>query len=59
MQVAAPCEMPNSASLTLLLLFEEQDLVHEHGAAYEAYRHAVPMLLLRRGRPRAPEDAVV
>jgi protein-S-isoprenylcysteine O-methyltransferase Ste14 len=31
--------------IILGIQFEEHDLVHEHGAAYEEYRHRVPMLL--------------
>jgi len=34
-----------TAYIVLAIQFEERDLVHEHGAAYEEYRQRVPMLL--------------
>jgi methanethiol S-methyltransferase len=34
-----------TAYIVLAIQFEERDLVAEHGATYEAYRRAVPMLL--------------
>jgi protein-S-isoprenylcysteine O-methyltransferase Ste14 len=34
-----------TAYIVLAIQFEERDLVHEHGAAYEEYRSRVPMLL--------------
>jgi protein-S-isoprenylcysteine O-methyltransferase Ste14 len=34
-----------TAYIVLAIQFEEQDLVAEHGAAYEGYRRSVPMLL--------------
>jgi protein-S-isoprenylcysteine O-methyltransferase Ste14 len=37
-----------TAYIVLAIQLEERDLVAEHGAAYEAYRRAVPMLLPRR-----------
>src|SRR5438876_8752854 len=40
-----------TAYIVLAIQFEEGDLVHEHGAAYEEYRRKVPMLL--PGRPVA------
>ena len=43
-----------TAYIVLAIQFEERDLVAEHGAAYEAYRRAVPMSLPGRGRWRAP-----
>ena len=40
-----------TAYIVLAIQFEERDLVHEHGASYEAYRRSVPMLLPWRRRP--------
>ena len=40
-----------TAYIVVAIQFEEHDLVHEHGAAYQEYRHRVPMLfpsLVRR-----------
>jgi methanethiol S-methyltransferase len=37
-----------TAYIVLAIQFEEHDLVAEHGAKYEDYRRAVPMLLPRR-----------
>jgi protein-S-isoprenylcysteine O-methyltransferase Ste14 len=34
-----------TAYILIAIQFEERDLVHEHGAAYEAYRRQVPMLI--------------
>lgn len=42
-----------TAYIVLAIQFEEHDLVAEHGAAYEAYRRTVPMLLPGRRRTRA------
>src|SRR4030095_8866836 len=41
--------------IVLAIQFEERDLVSEHGAAYEEYRHKVPMLLPRR-RPMTTKE---
>jgi protein-S-isoprenylcysteine O-methyltransferase Ste14 len=41
-----------TAYIVLAIQFEERDLVHEHGAAYEEYRRSVPMLLPGGVRPR-------
>ena len=44
-----------TAYILVAIQFEERDLVHEHGAAYEAYRKKVPMLVpfTRRTDPKA------
>lgn len=39
-----------TAYIVIAIQFEEHDLVHQHGAAYERYRRMVPMLV--PGRPR-------
>jgi protein-S-isoprenylcysteine O-methyltransferase Ste14 len=45
-----------TAYIVVAIQFEERDLVHEHGAAYEAYRRAVPMLVpSRRAASRIPQ----
>ena len=41
----------------LAIQFEERDLVFEHGAGYEEYRRAVPMLI--PGRKRLAASAAV
>jgi protein-S-isoprenylcysteine O-methyltransferase Ste14 len=44
-----------TAYILLAIQFEERDLVHEHGIAYEHYRRSVPMLIPGgRTRRRAP-----
>ncbi len=48
-----------TAYIVIAIQFEERDLVHEHGAAYEAYRRGVPMLVPgRRPRPAGSATAV-
>ena len=51
-----------TAYIVIAIQFEEQDLVHEHGAAYQAYRRTVPMLFPRfRGQlePTTAADQAV
>jgi methanethiol S-methyltransferase len=50
--------LTTTAYIIVAIQFEESDLVHEHGSAYEEYRRTVPMLLPGTGRPRtsAPAD---
>lgn len=49
-----------TAYILVAIQFEERDLVHEHGADYEAYRRKVPMLVpfTRRSDSRRPSAAV-
>lgn len=43
-----------TAYILIAIQFEERDLVHEHGAAYENYRRQVPMLIpFARTTPRS------
>lgn len=42
-----------TAYIVIAIQFEEQDLAHEHGTAYDAYRRATPMLIPRLLRRRA------
>jgi protein-S-isoprenylcysteine O-methyltransferase Ste14 len=48
-----------TAYIVLAIQFEERDLVHEHGLAYQEYRQRVPMLIpgLRRRTSAAPHRA--
>lgn len=43
-----------TAYMLIAIQFEEHDLVHEHGASYEQYRRAVPMIVPGLGRRSAP-----
>ena len=48
--------LATTAYIVLAIQFEEHDLVKEHGEAYEAYRHSVPMLVPGRwgAMPKPP-----
>jgi len=46
-----------TAYILIAIQFEENDLAHEHGAAYEAYRRETPMLI--PGLRRRPEATAV
>ncbi len=48
--------LATTAYIVLAIQFEEQDLVREHGQAYEEYRRTVPMLLPGRPRHRAAPE---
>jgi len=50
--------LATTAYIVLAIQFEERDLVAEHGAAYEAYRRTVPMLLPVGGRKPSTRPAV-
>jgi protein-S-isoprenylcysteine O-methyltransferase Ste14 len=45
-----------TAYILLAIRFEERDLVREHGATYEAYRRAVPMLVPLTGKRRREDE---
>ena len=47
-----------TAYILIAIRLEERDLVHEHGASYEAYRASVPMLVPSLARTSRPEPAV-
>ncbi|NJO12359.1 MAG: isoprenylcysteine carboxylmethyltransferase family protein [Gammaproteobacteria bacterium] len=47
--------LATTAYIVLAIQFEERDLMAEHGASYENYRRAVPMLVPGRGRLRPAE----
>jgi protein-S-isoprenylcysteine O-methyltransferase Ste14 len=49
--------LATAAYIVLAIQFEERDLVSEHGARYEEYRHTVPMLLPVSGRLRTTGPA--
>ncbi len=46
--------LATTAYIVIAIQFEERDLVAEHGAAYDAYRRSVPMLVPRLAGRRAP-----
>ena len=47
-----------TAYIVVAIQFEERDLVHEHGASYQAYRLRVPMLFPRLHRRGQTTSAV-
>jgi protein-S-isoprenylcysteine O-methyltransferase Ste14 len=47
-----------TAYIVVAIQFEEQDLVFEHGAGYEDYRRAVPMLIPGRKRLAASAEVL-
>jgi protein-S-isoprenylcysteine O-methyltransferase Ste14 len=47
-----------TAYIVVAIQFEERDLVHEHGASYQAYRLRVPMLFPRMLRRVEATSAV-
>ena len=49
--------LTTTAYILVAIQLEERDLVHEHGAAYEAYRRTVPMLVPGRNRLRTERVA--
>jgi len=48
-----------TAYIVLAIQFEERDLVHQHGATYDAYRRVVPMLVPGRRRLVPPSSSLI